>query len=668
VSQKQLNLGIVAHVDAGKTTLTERLLFEAGVIDEVGSVDAGTTQTDTLELERSRGITIKSAVTSFALGDVHVNLIDTPGHPDFIAEVERVLSVLDGAVLVISAVEGVQPQTRILMRALQRLRIPTLLFVNKIDRAGADDDRVLRAISERLGAAVVPLSAPARLGSRDAFVEPVADDAALHEALAENDEALLESFVDDGSSVPQSRLLEELASQTQRVLVHPVFCGSALTGAGVGAVMSGIAELLPASSGDADAALSASVFKIERTAKGEKVAYVRMFSGTIRTRERVSFGADLEGKVTAIAVFEQGPAVQRQSVSSGGVAKLWGLAQVQIGDRIGEAGAKAARPQFPPPTLESVVVASNPDDRARLRAALTQLAEQDPLINVRPNEVLNEDSVSLYGEVQKEVIESTLETDYGLEVEFQEPTPIHIERPLRSGESVEVLYTETNPFRATIGLRVDPARPDSGIDFRLDFDPLSAPLYLYKTLGSFSEHMERYVRETLLEGLHGWQVTDCLVTMTSCAYSVPDGPPSRRGPLSTSSDYRKLTPIVLMQALEQARTTVCEPVVQVRLEVPAESVGAVLAAVGQLGAQAEMESLRGDLATVDTALSILAAQDLQRELSRLTSGEGVLESAFLGYEPVTADPPTRRRMTVNPLEREKYMLQVTNRAHGKSPT
>jgi ribosomal protection tetracycline resistance protein len=666
VSQKQLNLGIVAHVDAGKTTLTERLLFEAGVIDEVGSVDAGTTQTDTLELERSRGITIKSAVTSFALGDVHVNLIDTPGHPDFIAEVERVLSVLDGAMLVISAVEGVQPQTRILMRALQRLRIPTLLFVNKIDRAGADDDRVLRAISERLGAAVVPLSAPARLGTRDAFVEPVADDAALHEALAENDEALLESFVDDGSSVPQSRLLEELASQTKRVLVHPVFFGSALTGAGVEAVMSGIAELLPASSGDADASLSASVFKIERTPKGEKVAYVRMFSGTIRTRERVSFGADLEGKVTAIAVFEQGPAVQRQSVSSGGVAKLWGLGQVRIGDRIGEAGAKAARPQFPPPTLESVVVASNPDDRARLRAALTQLAEQDPLINVRQNEVLNEDSVSLYGEVQKEVIESTLETDYGLEVEFQEPTPIHIERPLRSGESVEVLYTETNPFRATIGLRVDPARPDSGIDFRLDIDPLSAPLYLYKTLGSFSEHMERYVRETLLEGLHGWQVTDCLVTMTSCAYSVPDGPPSRRGPLSTSSDYRKLTPIVLMQALEQARTTVCEPVVQVRLEVPAESVGAVLAAVGQLGAQAEMESLRGDLATVDTALSILATQDLQRELSRLTSGEGVLESAFLGYEPVTGDPPTRRRMTVNPLEREKYMLQVTNRAHGKA--
>ncbi|HTK44325.1 MAG TPA: GTP-binding protein, partial [Patescibacteria group bacterium] len=135
---RTLNLGILAHVDAGKTTLTERLLFTAGAIDRVGSVDAGTTQTDSLELERERGITIRSAVASFAVGDLAVNLVDTPGHPDFIAEVERVLGVLDGAVLVVSTVEGVQPQTPLLFRALQRRKVPTLIFGNKIDRAGAD--------------------------------------------------------------------------------------------------------------------------------------------------------------------------------------------------------------------------------------------------------------------------------------------------------------------------------------------------------------------------------------------------------------------------------------------------------------------------------------------------------------------------------------------------
>jgi len=171
-----LNLGILAHVDAGKTTLTERLLYCAGVIDEPGSVDEGTTQTDSLELERQRGITIKSAVVSFTIGGTVggtvVNLIDTPGHPDFVAEVERALSVLDGVVLVISAVEGVQPQTLILWRALQRLRIPTLFFVNKIDRRGADCERLLGDIARRLTPAIIPMGSVSGLGTRAAAVIP----------------------------------------------------------------------------------------------------------------------------------------------------------------------------------------------------------------------------------------------------------------------------------------------------------------------------------------------------------------------------------------------------------------------------------------------------------------------------------------------------------------
>ncbi len=170
---RTLNLGILAHVDAGKTTLTERLLFAAGAIKDVGSVDAGTTQTDSLELERERGITIRSAVASFFVGDLAVNLVDTPGHPDFIAEVERVLSVLDGAVLVVSAVEGVQPQTPLLFRALRRLGVPTLVFVNKIDRAGADPDRVVGVMTRRLSPGVIPMGTARDAGRRDGVVRPV---------------------------------------------------------------------------------------------------------------------------------------------------------------------------------------------------------------------------------------------------------------------------------------------------------------------------------------------------------------------------------------------------------------------------------------------------------------------------------------------------------------
>jgi ribosomal protection tetracycline resistance protein len=654
----------LAHVDAGKTTLTERLLFAAGVIGEVGSVDAGTTQTDTLALERQRGITIKSAVVSFAIGDVAVNLIDTPGHPDFIAEVERVLSVLDGAVLVLSAVEGVQPQTRVLMRALQRLRVPTLLYVNKIDRRGADAERLLAAISERLTPATVAMGSVHRPGTRAAVFRPWAAmdapfTARLAELLADHDEGILAAFV-EGMPVPYDRLREELRGQTGRALVQPVFFGSAVTGAGVEELMAGIAELLPATRGAADGPVSGRVFKIERGPGGEKIAYIRMFSGTVRVRDRLQLG-EAEPKVTAVGVFDGGSSERRPSVSAGEIGKLWGLGEVRIGDAFGRPPA-APEHHFAPPTLETVVVPRRPDDRGALRVALTQLAEQDPLIDVRQDDVRQELSVSLYGEVQKEVIQATLQSEYGLDVSFRETTAICIERPLGSGEAVELLHAESNPFLATIGLRIDPAPVDSGVEFRLEVDRQSAPLYVYKTIESFTDSMERYVRGALEEGLHGWRVSDCRVTMTQCTYSSPDGPAATRGPLSTAADFRKLTPIVVMQALRRASTVVCEPVVRIRLEIPAGTIGAVLPAVARLGGALEPPSARGALATVVATMPAARSHDLQRQLPGLTGGEGVLESDFAGYQPASGEAPARRRTTPNPLNLGEYLMHLAGRA------
>jgi len=646
--RRTLNLGVLAHVDAGKTTLTERLLYAAGVIDEIGSVDKGTTQTDSLALEQQRGITIKSAVVSFAIDDVTVNLIDTPGHPDFIAEVERVLSVLDGAVLVVSAVEGVQAQTRVLMRALKRLRIPTLMLVNKIDRVGADCERALNDISERLTPATVAMASVDGEGTRAARATPYADADAvfrsrLVDVLAEHDDALLAAYLDGETSVSSRRLRDTLAAQTKRALVHPVFFGSAITGAGVDSLMAGLVELLPAADGDADGPVSAMVFKIERGPGGERIAYVRMFSGTVHTRDRLHFGRDHEEKVTAISVFDHGTAVQRRAVSAGEIAKLWGLGEIQIGDRIGEVPDRAMHREFPPPTLESVVVPLNPDERQRLRVALAQLAEQDPLINVRQDDTRQEISVSLYGEVQKEVIQATLVNDFGIDVTFRETTPIYVERPIRTGEAIEILQAESNPFLATIGLRVDPAPDGSGLEFRLEVDHRTVPAYVYKKLENFEEAMGQYVRQTLQEGLFGWQVRDCVVTMTDCNYSSPDGPPATRGPLSTAADYRKLTPLVLMQALERAGTVVCEPTVRVSLEIPTDTIGAVMSALARLGAAVETPSLQAKLSTIKAVLPAARKDDLQRQLPALTGGEGVLESSFAGYQPVSGDPPTRRR-------------------------
>ena len=386
-----------------------------------------------------------------------------------------------------------------------------------------------------------------------------------------------------------------------------------------------------------------------------------MFAGTVRTRDRLRFGSDVEGKVTAIRVFENGTDEQRTAVTAGEIGRLWGLGEVQIGDTIGKAGTHAARPQFAPPTLESAVFPRDPADKGALRVALAQLAEQDPLIDVRQDDTRQEISVSLYGEVQKEVIQATLAEDFGLDVDFRETTTICVERPVAAGEAVEILHAESNPFLATIGLRIEPAPFDSGIEFRLEVDPRTTPLYLYKTLGSFEEHMRQYVRQPLQEGLHGWQVTDCLVTMTRCTYSIPDGPPSRRGPPSTAADFRKLTPLVVMQALERAGTVVCEPVLRVSLEQPVAAIGAVLAALAQLGASAQAPSVRGELATIETVVPAARMSDLQRQLPGVTGGEGVLESEFRGYQAVTGTPPTRPRTTANPLNRAEYLMHLARR-------
>nr|MDQ3326749.1 GTP-binding protein [Actinomycetota bacterium] len=228
-----LNVGIVAQVDAGKTSLTERLLFEAGVVGSPGSVDAGTTRTDSMVLERRRGITIRAAVTSFVLGDLDVNLVDTPGHPDFIAEVERSLGVLDAAVLVLSAVEGVQPQTVVIWRALHRIGVPTVLFVNKVDRAGADVDGVLERVRRRLTPSVVELAQALDQGRHAVQVAavPYTDESVVAVA-AKVDEKVLVRWV-AGEPACRRDVVRALRHGVRRGALTPAVCGSAITGAGL---------------------------------------------------------------------------------------------------------------------------------------------------------------------------------------------------------------------------------------------------------------------------------------------------------------------------------------------------------------------------------------------------------------------------------------------------
>src|SRR5829696_5641209 len=648
---RTLNLGILAHVDAGKTTLSERLLFTAGAIDHVGSVDAGTTQTDSMDLERERGITIRSAVASFHVGDLQVNLVDTPGHPDFIAEVERVLGVLDGAVLVVSAVEGVQPQTRVLMRALRRLRLPTLFFVNKVDRAGADADRVLAGIADALTPAVVPMGSVRAIGSRAAEFVPGVDTARLVDVLSCSDDALLAAYVRDGA-VPYPRLRSALAAQSRQALVHPVFFGSAITGTGVDALTAGIAELLPSTGGDPDGPLSGTVFKVERGPAGEKIAYARLFSGTLRVRDRLPGGQ----KVTAVEVFDRGGAQSTGALPAGRIGKLWGLHRIRIGDPLGTPPGGPAE-HFAPPTLETVVVPAEGSERAALQAALTQLTEQDPLIDLRQDDVRQEISVHLYGEVQKEVIQATLAGEYGLEVAFRETTTICVEQPVGVGAAYE-LMGGGNPFLATVGLRIEPAPAGSGVGFRLGVELGSMPYAFFSTV-------EDTVRRTLRAGLHGWEVIDCLVTMTHSGYAPRQSHAHQKfdkSRSSTGADFRGVTPLVVMGALRRAGTQVLEPISRFRLEVPADTVGATSALLARVQAVPLSTAAHGRGYLLEGEVPTARLHDLQRQLPPASRGEGVLEAEFGTYRPVPGPPPSRPRIDHNPLDRKEYLLHVVRRA------
>lgn len=628
---KSLNLGILAHVDAGKTSLTEQILYNVGVIKKIGSVDNGDTTTDTMELEQQRGITIRSAVASFTLDDARINLVDTPGHPDFIAEVERTVSVLDGVILVISAVEGVQPQTRILMRTLQKLEIPTVIFINKIDRRGARYDSLLSDINQKLHVETVKMTDVQNVGTSHASAHPVKEDSA----------------------------------DTQSLAAVPVFSGSAMTGAGIQQLINKLLLFLPPTDHPEDSPVSGSIFKIERNVAGEKITYLSLKSGKLHIREQLQIG-DTRDKVTEILVYENGSLKKVDVLSAGEIGQLRGLVTAKIGDQIGIDNQNQSVHYFAPPTLETIIEPRSESDKGSLYVALEQLVEQDPLINMRREG--DAIALSLFGEVQKEVIQDTLLRAYGLEVAFRETTTICVEKVVGKGSAVEFAPTsrvgepeldkKVNQFLATVGLEVSPNDSSQKSTFTVATQAKGKmPLAFYTAV-------EETVLETLQQGLHGWQVTCCSVTLTHAGY-WPRQSSSHGGfdknISSTARDFRYLTPLVLIDALKAAGTQVCEPVENFTLHVPESVMGEVFPVLSKLRTviQLTMPSVSGSVIT--GTIPAHAVAQLQTLLPDLTNGEGTLEHDFNCYQPITRKLQARTRSDNNPTNRREYLLNILNK-------
>ena len=652
---RTLNLGILAHVDAGKTSLTERLLFEAGAIAELGSVDAGTTRTDSMDIERRRGITVRTNVASFAAGDVQVNLIDTPGHSDFIAEVERSLAVLDAAVLVVSAVEGVQPQTVVLWRVLRRLAVPAAIFINKIDRQGADPARVCAGIGRRLaagsGVRLLALTDVLAAGSPGATTRPVPlTDPSVIDVLTSGDDRLLGAAL-DGPGVTEAMALRSARTQVRRGTVVPVAAGSALTGAGVPQLLTTLPRLMPWAR-PATRSLSGVIYKIEPGDHGT-MAHCRMFGGELRVRHRATARSEV---ITSLERSAPGGWARVSIARAGDVVRIRGMGSARTGGWVGEAIPGRVTRQFPAPALESVVEPVSPAHRGRLFSALRELAEADPLINLRVNEEHGEIAVSLYGEVQKEVIADLLARQFGVAVTFRPTVTVHIERITGTGASSALISEKATPYLATLGFRVEPAPAGSGLACDLEVERGSMP-------PAFFSATREGVRAGLAQGRSGWAIPDARVVLTHTGYCPRQSAMHQKFNKNVSSvgaDFRNLAPVLIHQALRQAGTVVCEPVETFRLEIPADALPAVTVLIARLsGLITGTSPVAGALALTGT-LPTRSVQPLLAQLPEQTSGEGVFTSEVAHYTPVAVQPPARTRIGPDPLNRREWF-----RAHPR---
>ncbi|MBX3010429.1 MAG: TetM/TetW/TetO/TetS family tetracycline resistance ribosomal protection protein [Caldilineaceae bacterium] len=631
------NIGIFAHVDAGKTTLTEQLLYQTGAIRHLGRVDHGTTQTDSLALERERGISIISMPTSYTYQGQKVNIIDTPGHVDFIAEVERSMLVLDGAILVISAKEGVQSHTKLLFNALKRMAVPTLLFVNKVDRMGVEVAKVLAEIHKHLTPALCVLQTVYGEGSKQAQVQavPLEPTDALLELLAQVDEAILVDYL-EGAALSQARLGQTLQQAVAARVLYPVLFGSALNGIGIPEMLAGIQQWLPAFEPLATDEPSGVVFKImHQHGKKGRTCVIKLTAGQVFLRGFI--GAD---RVTGLSRWQHGQVEAVPVLQAGDIGMVIGLHQLKVGNTFGQ-GTHHKGFALGKPTLKVKIQAERLLQRPELLEALTVMADNDPYLSYQLNEFNDDIYITLFGYVQMEIVQEMLKRDYGIESHMTDPMTIYMETPCQMAEAAVTMHQDGLPYHAAVGFRVEPLPKGSGIVYRS-----AVPTgHLQQT---FQNAVADGVYAYLDQGLYGWELTDMQITLNSYEYDSVT---------STPRDYRELSPLVLFEALKKAGTKLLWPLGDYRLVVPTLHMGRAMADLRQMKATMEEPVLEGDLCTLTGIIPVDLCPNYQMAVHQYTSGIGYFESKVTGYADAPAEITKERpRFKRDPANRGTYLL------------
>lgn len=634
---KIINIGILAHVDAGKTTLTESLLYTSGAILELGSVDKGTTRTDTMFLERQRGITIQAAVTSFNWNDYKINIVDTPGHTDFITEVYRSLSVLDGAILVISAKDGVQAQTRILFHALQKMNIPTIIFINKIDQYGINLNNIYQNIKEKLSNDIIVMQNVTL--TPEISIKNIIDLDEWDPVISKNDK-LLKKYI-AGEKLTIQELTQEEYRCVKKGSLFPIYHGSAKNNIGTQQLIEAISNLFCSEMNENDSELCGRVFKIEYTDHKQRLVYLRLYSGTLHLRDTIILPEKKKVKLTEIYIPSNGEMIQTKTVCSGDIFIIPNNT-LRLNDIIGNEKLLPCNVwnDKTVPILRTRIEPIKIEEREKLLDALTEIADTDPLLRYCVDTITHEIVISFLGTVQLEVICSLLIEKYHINIRIEDPTVIYLERPLQKADYTIHIEVPPNPFWASIGLSITPLPIGSGIQYESKV-----------SLGYLNQSFQNAVREGinygLEQGLYGWEVTDCKICFEYGVYYSP---------VSTPSDFRFLAPIVLEQTLKKAGTQLLEPYLSFILFTPQGYLSRAYNDAQKHCAIIETSQSKNDEIIFTGHIPVRCINEYRNTLTLYTNGQAVFLTELKDYQIATCEPVIQSRRPNNRIDKVRHMF------------
>ncbi len=640
------NIGILAHVDAGKTSLTENMLLLSNSIKKAGSVDKGTSTTDFLDVEKERGISIRSAITYFNWKNYRINIVDTPGHIDFSSEVERSLSVLDAAVLVISAVDGIQPQTEAIWDALQALKIPVIIFINKIDRPGSDLEMVVNEIEKEFKKSLFLFQDVKDEENIDvAVVSPDIKDLftqkpELIEKVAETDDVLLDKFLED-ETISIDDLLFSLKSAVEKQMLIPVLYGSAKTAAGIDSLLDAIINWLPSPNGNNDE-LSGLIFSVIHDDKIGKLCGVRLFGGKLSVRDSVNFSSASEEKISIIRKYSGISYEQIDSFGTGEYAFVGGLSSAKIGDIIGHEPDNFSSYNFDVPLLSVRLEAVNDSDYPKLAGALHVLSIEDPLLNLDWDKDEKELNIRIRGVIQAEIIESVLKSRFNIEAVFGEPNIIYKETPKKTGLAY-ANYTMPKPCWAIVTFRIEPGERGSGISYKSEVS-------VNNIKQRYQNEIQNAIGNALKQGIKGWEVTDIIISLIKGEdHEIHSRP----------GDFIIATNMAVMNGLSETNTDLLEPVLAFSISAPEENLGRIAGDLHKMRASFNNPVFDNGKVKLEGKIPLASSLKYSVELSSLTGGKGKFSTRLSTYEKIPDElGKIRKYKGISPLDRSKYILKM----------